>query len=108
MLGESLELLMGQCQLEMLEGPALSETADFALALQQRAGVLGSVEGLSALLQRGLRSHSRRLVKACMRLLRLNKDRLNLAEFADDVRGGLAAGMKGEFGDVFSDIDAKE
>lgn len=92
----------------MLEGPALSETADFALALQQRAGVLGSVDGLSALLQRGLRSQNRRLVKACMRLLRLNKDRLDLTEFADDVRNGFAAGLKGEFSDVFADIEAQE
>lgn len=92
----------------MLEGPALSETADFALALQQRAGVLGSVDGLSALLQRGLRSQSRRLVKACMRLLRLNKDRLDLTEFADDVRNGFAAGLKGEFADVFDDIKTRE
>lgn len=43
-----------------------------------------------------------------MRLLRLNKDRLDLTEFADDVRKGFATGLKGEFSDVFDAIEAKE
>lgn len=43
-----------------------------------------------------------------MRLLRLNKDRLDLTEFAEDVRNGFAAGLRSEFADVFDDIDARE